>query len=117
VRPILPLSLRALAWLVLIAGGAAVCFLTFLVVMTFLFNIFIEPPVSKQRLAGYARHTSRENFTNGLRMMGRERQPVVMVGKQPSEALVALAQIAIVEIRKRLRIISESSAKRCACRH
>jgi len=53
VRPILPLSLRALAWLVLIAGGAAVCFLTFLVAMTFLFSIFIEPPVWKQ-VIGYA---------------------------------------------------------------
>ena len=44
VRPILPLSLRALA---------AVCFLTFLVLMTFLFTIFIEPPEWKQ-VIGYA---------------------------------------------------------------
>jgi hypothetical protein len=37
----------------LIAGTAAVCGLTFLVAMSFLFTIFIEPPVWKQ-VIGYA---------------------------------------------------------------
>jgi hypothetical protein len=45
-------SVKGLATFVLIAGGAAVCFLAFAVALSFLFSLFAPPPVLNQIL-GY----------------------------------------------------------------
>jgi hypothetical protein len=45
-------SVKGLAVFVLIVGGAAVCFLTFAVALSFLFSLFTRPPVLDQIL-GY----------------------------------------------------------------
>lgn len=46
-------SVKGLAAFVLIVGGAAVCFLTFGVALSFLFSLFAPPPLL-DRILGYA---------------------------------------------------------------
>ena len=46
-------SVKGLAAFVLIVGGAAVCFLTFGVALSFLFSLFAPPPIL-DRILGYA---------------------------------------------------------------
>jgi hypothetical protein len=45
-------SVRGLAAFVLVVGGAAICFLTFAIALSFLFSLFSAPPVL-DRVFGY----------------------------------------------------------------